>query len=179
MRIISGKYRKKTIFPPKNFKARPTTDVAKESLFNIIENEYDIPDIKVLDLFGGTGSISYEFASRECKDITCVELNFNHYNFIKKTIVELNINDVIHITKANVFRYLKKCPHSFDLIFADPPYDINNIDTIPELVFSNNLLNANGTLIIEHSKNTNLSESINYIKTKRYGSVNFSFFKIS
>jgi 16S rRNA (guanine(966)-N(2))-methyltransferase RsmD len=177
MRIISGKFKKKIINPPKNFKARPTTDVAKESLFNIIENLYDIPNIKILDLFSGTGSISYEFASRECKDITCVELNFNHYKFIAKTLKELNLTDVVHITKANAFRYIEKCPHQFDLIFADPPYDIDGIETIPELVFKKNILKTNGTLIVEHSKNTDLSKSLNYVKTKKYGSVNFSFFE--
>ena len=178
MRIISGKFKRKAIFPPKNFKARPTTDVAKESLFNIIENDYNIDSIKVLDLFGGTGSISYEFASRGCNDITCVELNYKHYSFISKTTFELGINKEIQVTKANVFRYLEKCPHQFDFIFADPPYDLKGIETIPELVFSNNLLLPNGTLIVEHSENTNLSHLPFFTRTKKYGSVNFSFFEI-
>jgi len=177
MRIISGKFRKKTIKPPKNFKARPTTDMAKESLFNIIENEYDIENIKVLDLFGGTGSISFEFASRGCKDITCVEMNYNHYNFIKKTSVELDIKNDIHVTKANVFRYLSNCPHQYDFIFADPPYDLEGIETIPELVFTNNLLLPSGTLLVEHSNKTIFIKTPNFIRQKTYGSVNFSFFE--
>lgn len=177
MRIISGKFRKKAIFPPKNFKARPTTDVAKESLFNILENDYNFDSLKILDLFGGTGSISYEFASRGCNDITCVEINNNHYNFIKKTIHELDIQNEIHVTKANVFNYLPKCPHKFDLIFADPPYDLPKIESLPELVFNNNLLLPNSILIIEHSDKTQFSGTPNFIRQKTYGSVNFSFFE--
>ncbi|MDA3890515.1 MAG: 16S rRNA (guanine(966)-N(2))-methyltransferase RsmD [Salinivirgaceae bacterium] len=178
MRIISGKFKRKTIHPPKNFKARPTTDVAKESLFNMLENEYAIENLKILDLFGGTGSISYEFASRGCKDITCVEINFNHYNFIKKTIHELGIENDVHVTKANVFNYLPKCPHKFDLIFADPPYDLKNIESIPELVFKYNLLLPESTLIVEHSDKTLFSNSEHFTRKKTYGSVNFSFFEI-
>lgn len=178
MRIISGKFKKKAIYPPKNFKARPTTDVAKEGLFNIIENNYDIELLKVLDLFGGTGSISYEFASRGCNDITCVELNYKHYSFIIKTTKELNLEKEIHVTKANAFRYLEKCPHKFNLIFADPPYDIKGIETIPELVFNNDLLLPNGTLIVEHSEHTSLNDLPFFTRIKKYGSVNFSFFEI-
>ncbi len=176
MRIISGKFKKKAIHPPKNFRARPTTDVAKESLFNIIENEYDIEELKVLDLFGGTGSISYEFVSRGCNDITCVEINFKHYSFIKQTTFDLGIQNEVHVTKANVFRYLTHCPHKFNLIFADPPYDLKGIDTIPELVFNNELLLPNGTLIVEHSNKTLFSKSPYFTRQKNYGSVNFSFF---
>lgn len=178
MRIISGKFKRKAIYPPKNFKARPTTDVAKESLFNIIENDYDIDELKVLDLFSGTGSISYEFASRGCEDITCVELNHKHYSFIVKTVNELGLKDDIHVAKANAFRYLEKCPHKFNFIFADPPYDLKGIETIPELVFKNELLLPNGTLIVEHSENTNFTDSQFFTRTKKYGSVNFSFFEI-
>ena len=178
MRIISGKFKKKAIHPPKNFKARPTTDVAKESLFNIIENDYYIESLKVLDLFGGTGSISYEFASRGCNDITCVELNFKHYSFIKKTIIDLGIQNEVHVTKANVFRYLDHCPHKFNLIFADPPYDLKGIEAIPEQVFNNQLLLPKGTLIVEHSNKTLFSGSPYFIRQKNYGSVNFSFFEI-
>jgi len=177
MRIISGKFKKKSIYPPKNFNARPTTDVAKESLFNILENEFEIENLKVLDLFGGTGSISYEFASRGCKDITCVEINFNHYNFIKKTIHELGVQNEVHVTKANVFNYLPKCPHKYDLIFADPPYELENIETIPDLIFKYQLLLPNSTLIVEHSDKTLFSKSPLFTRQKTYGSVNFSFFE--
>jgi len=177
MRIISGKFKKKSIIPPKNFKARPTTDMAKESFFNIIENEFDIETLKVLDLFSGTGGISYEFLSRGCPDITCVEINFLHYSFIKKTIIELDSKDKAHVVKANAFRYLEKCPHQFNLIFADPPYNIKGIETIPNLVFDNNLLLPNGLLIVEHSANTVFTGNKYLRNQKKYGSVNFSFFE--
>jgi 16S rRNA (guanine(966)-N(2))-methyltransferase RsmD len=177
MRIISGKFKKKAIYPPKNFSARPTTDVAKESLFNILDNEFAIENLKILDLFGGTGSISYEFASRGCTDITCVEINTNHYNFIKKTVHELGVHNEVHVTKANVFNYLPKCPHKYDLIFADPPYELENIETLPELIFKYQLLLPESTLIIEHSNKTLFSKSPYFSRQKTYGSVNFSFFE--
>lgn len=177
MRIISGKFRRKSIFPPKNFRARPTTDMAKESLFNIIENEYEISNLKVLDLFGGTGSISYEFASRGCTDITCVELNYNHFNFIKKTMFDLKIENEMKVVKGNAFNFLKNYSTKYDLIFADPPYDLPNIEQIPEVVFQNNLLNNEGILIVEHSEKTVFSKSERFTRLKSYGSVNFSFFE--
>ncbi|HAZ01458.1 MAG TPA: 16S rRNA (guanine(966)-N(2))-methyltransferase RsmD [Marinilabiliales bacterium] len=177
MRIISGKYRKKNIVPPKNFRARPTTDMAKESLFNIIENEFEVESLKVLDLFGGTGSISYEFASRGCNDVTCVELNFNHYSFIKKMIGELKMDSQIQLIKANVFSYLSKCGSTFDLIFADPPYDLEGIETLPDLIFKHNLLTPEGVFILEHSKNKSFEIHTHFHLQKNYGSVNFSFFR--
>ncbi len=177
MRIISGKFRKKAIHPPKNFRARPTTDVAKESLFNIIENNFEIDEINVLDLFSGTGSISYEFASRECPDIISVELNYHHFNFIRKTCQELDITDQILAVKTNTFVYLKSCGRTFDLIFADPPYDLDNIDKIPAMVFEKDLLKPEGWLIVEHSDSTDLSAHPHFWMHKRYGKVNFSFFR--
>jgi len=177
MRIIGGKFKKKAIRPPKNFKARPTTDMAKESLFNILENEYEIKNLKILDLFGGTGSISYEFASRGVNDITCVELNYNHHNFIKKTVNELRIKNEITVIKADAFRFLNKCDQQFDLIFADPPYDLRGIENIPELVFKNELLLPESLLIVEHSDKTFYTSNEYFTRQKTYGSVNFSFFE--
>lgn len=177
MRIISGKFKKKAIIPPKNFKARPTTDMAKESLFNILENEYDFENLKILDLFGGTGSISYEFASRGVTDITCIELNYNHYSFIKKNSIALNIQNELKVIKTDVFRYIRNCNEKYDLIFADPPYDLKNIDTIPDLIFNNNLLLPNSILIVEHSDKTLFAKHPNFVRQKSYGSVNFSFFE--
>ncbi|MFA6403844.1 MAG: RsmD family RNA methyltransferase [Salinivirgaceae bacterium] len=176
MRIISGKFRKKMIFPPKNFTARPTTDMAKESLFNIIENQFDIDSIEVLDLFGGTGSISYEFASRECPSVTCVELNYNHYSFIKKTVEELKIGNQITVMRANTFGYIQSCKRQFNLIFADPPYDLKGIETIPDAIFENNLLTEDGVFILEHSKGNQFDDHPFFRSQKNYGSVNFSFF---
>ncbi len=177
MRIISGKFRRKQINPPKNFRARPTTDIAKESLFNVIENNFSIDEISVLDLFSGTGSISFEFASRECADITSIELNYHHFSFIKKTIDELNIANQIQAVKTNTFVYLKTCKRKFDIIFADPPYDLEGIEKIPEMVFGKELINSDGWLIVEHSEGTNLSNHPNFWMQKKYGKVNFSFFK--
>lgn len=178
MRIISGKYRRKTIKPPKNFKARPTTDMAKESLFNMLENEFDFESLKVLDLFAGTGGISYEFASRYCQDITCVELSYHHFSFIKKTINELDMAKEITAIKSNVFVFLRKHGIKYDIIFADPPYDLKDIESIPEIIFKNGNLNEDGVLIVEHSSNTSFTTNPYCYMHKNYGSVNFSFFRI-
>lgn len=178
MRIISGKFRRKSIFPPKNFKARPTTDVAKESLFNILENLVEIEDLEVLDLFSGTGGISYEFASRGCKHITSVELNYQHFSFIKKTIAELGLENEIKAIKSNAFVFIQRIKEQYDLIFADPPYDLKNLETIPNEIFENKLLKKDGLLILEHSEQNNFSSHPNFTNHKKYGSVNFSFFEI-
>ncbi len=179
MRIINGKFRRKSIFPPKNFKVRPTTDAAKESLFNVIENYYDIDDLKVLDLFSGTGSISYEFASRGCEDITCIELNYQHFNFINKTIKELELNNYMKAIKSNAFIYISRIKdQQYDIIFADPPYNLKGLETIPEEIFKNNLLKTDGMLIFEHSAEFNFSNTQHFSFHKKYGSVNFSFFEI-
>lgn len=179
MRIISGKFRRKSIFPPKNFKARPTTDMAKESLFNMIENQYNIDELKVLDLFSGTGSISYEFASRGCPDITSVELNYHHYSFIQQTVKNLKIQNQIRVVKSNVFVFIKRINETFDLIFVDPPYDLKKLDTLPDEIFNNKLLNENGLLVLEHPENYNFNDNKYFTHHKNYGAVNFSFFEIS
>jgi 16S rRNA (guanine966-N2)-methyltransferase len=179
MRIISGKYRKKTINPPRNFRARPTTDMAKESLFNIIENNADIEPLKVLDLFSGTGSITYEFASRGCSDITCVELNHVHFSFIKKTIFDLGFEKEVKVMRSDVFKYLNYCNEKFDLIFADPPYSLPNLATIPGIILSKKLLKQDGMLIVEHSVANQFEKEPGFYQHKNYGAVNFSFFKLN
>jgi len=178
MRIISGKYRKETINPPANFRARPTTDMAKESLFNILENNIDIESSKVLDLFSGTGSITYEFASRGCLDVTSIELNFVHYSFIKETISELKFNNEVKIFRSDAFKFLMHTDQQFDLIFADPPYNLINLTTIPGIVFSRGLLKPDGILILEHSVANQFENEPGFYQHKKYGSVNFSFFKL-
>lgn len=177
MRIISGKFRKKNIIPPKNFKARPTTDMAKESLFNILENTYEFEALKILDLFSGTGSISYEFASRGCLDITSVELNFKHYAFVKKTVENLGIQEQVKVIRKDAFVFIKKTNKDYDLIFADPPYDLENLQNIPKKIFENNLLKSGGILVFEHSDKFDFRKNPYFSFNKKYGSVNFSFFE--
>jgi 16S rRNA (guanine966-N2)-methyltransferase len=175
MRIISGKYKGKVIKVPANLDLRPTTDFAKEGLFNMLENSVFIADISVLDLFSGTGYISYEFASRGCEKIISVEQNIKCVRFIKSVSDDLNLN--ITTVKSDVFDFLKKCNLKFDLIFADPPFELENINEIHQLVFEKQLLNENGLLIIEHGAKTHLEALQGYQKSRKYGNVNFSFFK--
>ena len=176
MRIVSGILRGRIIQPPKNLRARPTTDFAKENLFNVIESHRDVEGADVLDLFAGTGSISYEFASRGAASVVSVEINAVHYDFIRRTARNFGL-DRIHPVKANAFLYLKSCPKQFDLIFADPPYDIVGSDTIPETVFGRRLLKPGGWLILEHPKSLDVSGYPGFAESRSYGSVHFSIFK--
>lgn len=177
MRIVGGKYRGRHFTPGKKFNARPTTDMAKESLFNILQNTIDFEDIKVLDLFAGTGSISFEFASRGCTDITAVEINYGHVSFIKETIELLKENS-IRVVKTNAFVFAEHFKEQYDLIFADPPYDMRNFSEVPDLVFRNNLLKEGGLFILEHSGQYDFSKLPQFKELRKYGSVHFSFFKI-
>ncbi len=174
MRIISGINKGRQIIPPKGLKARPTTDFAKESLFNILNNKIDFESISVLDIFSGTGSISYEFASRGAKSVISVEINSKQVSFIRNEAKKLDMN--IKVVQANAFYYLKKTKLNFDIIFCDPPYDIKGIDQIPDIVFNNNVLLPEGILILEHSKNYNFSDYTYFKELRQYGSVHFSFF---
>lgn len=177
MRIISGKYKGRRFNPPKSFKARPTTDFAKENLFNVLNNEIDWEDTTALDLFGGTGGISFELVSRECPRVVCVEKNFNHTSFIEKTKVELKIASEMILLKMDVFSYLEHCKEQFDLIFADPPYDMKNFTEVPRLVFEKDLIKAGGIFILEHSKEYDFSDLPLFENKRVYGSVNFSIFR--
>ncbi len=176
MRIISGKYKGRRITAPKNLPIRPTTDLAKESLFNILNNYYHFSDVKVLDLFAGSGSISYEFGSRGSEDITSVDSDFGCIKFIKQTsdIFDFGINALKH----DVFSFLEKNKSEYDIIFADPPYNFSQeqFESIPKLIFENQLLAEEGMLIIEHSPHTNLEEVMHFSHSKKYGSSIFSFF---
>jgi 16S rRNA (guanine(966)-N(2))-methyltransferase RsmD len=176
MRIVSGDFKGRIFNPPKNFKARPTTDIAKEGLFNILSNNFDFDEISVLDLFSGTGSISFEFASRGCKSIHLVEMASSHLEFIYKVKKDLGFNQITTI-RHDVFKFLKICKIQFDVIFADPPYELSGVDLIPQLVFERKLLKDNGWLIVEHSKKIDLSILPYYTETRNYGNVHFSFFK--
>lgn len=177
MRIISGTNKGKRLVAPKKLPVRPTTDMAKEALFNILNNTFQFSQLSILDLFSGTGNIAYEFASRGSKEITAVDANYDCVKFIKKTAQELDFN--ISTIKSDVFKFLEKAYVKADIIFADPPYDFEELEflKIPQIVFEKNLLNQNGQLIIEHSKHTNLSNFPNFIEARRYGGSVFSFFE--
>ncbi|MGB5244231.1 MAG: RsmD family RNA methyltransferase [Lutimonas sp.] len=176
MRIISGKYKGKRLNAPKNLPVRPTTDMAKEALFNILYNRYDFDEIIVCDLFAGTGNISFEFASRGTNKITSVDQNSGCIHYMNKIDKELNLN--LSVVKSEVFRYLDKTHQTFDVIFADPPYDLPQADfqKLVLTVFKKDLLNENGLLIVEHAKQTDLSLMPNFVQIKTYGSNCFSFF---
>ncbi|WP_272149357.1 RsmD family RNA methyltransferase [Tenacibaculum aiptasiae] len=177
MRIISGKYKSKRISAPKNLPVRPTTDMAKESLFNILNNLYYFENISVIDLFSGTGNISYEFASRGTETIYAVDANYGCIKFINQTSKELDLN--INTYKSDVYKFIEKTPLKSDVVFADPPYDFeaSQFLKIADLVFEKELLNEDGILIIEHSKHTDLTEHPKHSYDKRYGGNVFSFFE--
>lgn len=176
MRIISGAFKGKRIMAPKKLPSRPTTDMAKEGLFNILNNHYYFDDCIVLDLFSGTGNISYEFASRGSKQITAVDSNANCIKFIEKTAIELNFD--IDPIKSDVFKYLERTKVKADIIFADPPYAMarEDFEKIVNLVFQKELLLEDGKLIIEHSVHTDLSNLKHFTKKRKYGGSVFSFF---
>ncbi|MCF7569109.1 RsmD family RNA methyltransferase [Sabulilitoribacter arenilitoris] len=177
MRIISGKYKSRKIVAPKNLPVRPTTDMAKESLFNILNNYFYFDEISVLDLFAGTGNISYEFASRGTEQITSVDQDFGCIKFINQTAEKFDMT--INTIKSDVFKFLEKASIQSHVIFADPPYVFTEdlFVKIPELVFKNSLLLEGGMLIIEHSKHTNLSSLTHFSYSKSYGGNMFSFFQ--
>ena len=176
MRIISGTHGGRVINPPKNLRARPTTDFAKENLFNVLGNMVDFEELDVLDLFAGTGSISYEFASRGVRSVTSGEINAVHYNFIRATANSFAMNN-IHPVKANVFLYVKSCAKQFDMIFSDAPYDLEGSEQVIDAVFENNLLKDDGIFIFEHSKSKDFSSHPNFLRLRSYGSVQFSIFQ--
>lgn len=175
MRIINGTHRGKVIHVPRGLPVRPTTDFAKEGLFNILNNKIDYTECKFLDLFSGTGHISLEMASRGSVDLTAVDKNAKCVGFLKNISAELGFK--INTIKSDVFDFLKNSKQSYDLIFADPPYDLEIIPEISELVFANNLLTQGGLLIIEHGPKTNLESYQNFTRHKKYGNVNFAFFE--
>jgi 16S rRNA (guanine966-N2)-methyltransferase len=177
MRIISGIYKSRKIVAPKNLPVRPTTDMAKESLFNILNNQFYFDEIVVVDLFAGTGNISYEFASRGTKQITCVDQDFGCIKFINQTAKAFEMP--IQTIKSDVFSFLEKSSQQANIIFADPPYSLPDevFAKIPALVFDNNLLLEGGLLIVEHSKHTDLSKLNHFNYSKSYGGNMFSFFE--
>lgn len=177
MRIISGKYKGRRISPPKNLPVRPTTDMSKEALFNVLNNHFNFSELKILELFAGTGSISYEFASRGSAPILCVDGDMGCVNFIKKTAKEFDFD--ITALKSDVFKFLEKHTGNYDIIFADPPYGMEQkeFEKIVELIFENELLDEEGMLVVEHSKYTKLDQMSNFSFQKSYGGSVFSFFE--
>ena len=175
MRIVGGKYKGRVFNPDKRFTARPTTDIAKEALFNILANRYNFEEMKILDLFSGTGSIGYEFLSREASEVTLVDKDPHHIRFIRKTIDQLKADNA-RVVQDDIFRFLKNCPFSFDLVFADPPFDFPFLKEVPPAVFESGILTDNGTFIMEHFKGIDLSKMPHFSELRKYGKVNFSFF---
>lgn len=176
MRIITGKYKGRHFDIPRTFKARPTTDFAKENIFNVINGYIDWENTTALDLFSGTGSISLELLSRGCKQVVSVEKDRDHARFISQCMEKIGAEEHILI-KGDVFRFLKSCHQKFDLIFADPPYALPELPTIPDLIFQHDLLKEDGLLVFEHGKNNDFSSNPHFIEHRSYGSVNFSLFK--
>ena len=175
MRIITGQYKGRHFDIPRSFKARPTTDFAKENIFNVLNAYIDFEDAMALDLFSGTGSISLELLSRGCKNVVSVEADRDHYAFIKQCLAKLGTDRCITI-RGDVFRYLKTCHQQFDFIFADPPYALKQLKEIPDIVLSGNLLTDDGIFVFEHGKDYDFSSHPYFVEHRSYGSVNFSLF---
>jgi len=177
MRIVSGFLGGRRIIPPSKMPyTRPTTDIAKEGLFNILQNHLDFEEIKTLDLFGGTGSISYELASRGANDLTIVEKDQQMFSFIKKTAEALQLKN-FKVVKSDVFRFIEQCPEKFDFIFAGPPYALQNIDDLPKRVFEKQLLNDNGWFVLEHTPRNNYENFSHFKSSRNYGTTVFSIFE--
>lgn len=175
MRIIGGKLKGKTILPPMGYKARPTTDFAREGLFNILNNEYEFEGLQVLDLFGGTGAIAYEFASRGASRVYCVEMARENASFIKTEAKRLGLDNVTMV-RDNVFDFLPICHEKFDIIFADPPYALDALETIPDQVLSQDILHPDCYFILEHGDEHSFKDHPCFVKERCYGRVHFSFF---
>jgi 16S rRNA (guanine(966)-N(2))-methyltransferase RsmD len=176
MRIVGGTFSGRRFSPPTSTPARPTTEVAKEGLFNILNNMLDIEDAKCCDIFGGTGSITYELISRGAAHSTLIERDHGNISFIKKTAATLGILDKMHIIKGDVFQFMKKSTEQYDFIFAGPPYALENIDDIPMLVFEKNMLAEDGIFVLEHTPRNDYQNHPNFKRMKNYGTTVFSFF---
>ncbi len=176
MRIISGTLKGRRLMPPKNITARPTTDFAKESLFNLLQNRMDFEGIDMLDLFAGTGGIGLECVSRGAREVTAVELAHTQQNFIISACKQLGIKN-LSVIRGDVFKYINACHIQYDLVFADPPYALETLPTLPDLVFGKELLKEDGLLVLEHGKDYDFSSHPHFVEHRNYGSVNFSFFQ--
>lgn len=177
MRVITGKYKGRHFDVPRTFKARPTTDFAKENLFNVLKGYIDFDEEPTaLDLFSGTGSITLELLSRGCSRVVSVEADSLHYSFICGFVEKLQDLNAFPV-RANVFRFLSKCHEQFDFIFADPPYALPQLEQLPDIILSHQLLREDGLFVLEHGKTQDFSNHPRFVDHRAYGSVNFSFFK--
>ena len=177
MRIIRGKYGRRRFDVPTNITARPTTDFARENIFNVLENYVDFEGLSALDLCAGTGAITFEFLSRECADVTAVEKSATQYNFIRKVAQQLNVQN-LNLVKGDALRFIDTCIKKFDVIFADPPYDMPDFASVPERVLSSQMLRPGTVFVIEHNKHHDFSSLPGFREHRAYGSVNFSIFVI-
>ena len=178
MRIITGKYKGRHFEIPRSFKARPTTDFAKENIFNVLNGYIDFEDATALDLFSGTGSITLELLSRGCSQVISVELDRDHHRFIQECLKKLSTDHTVIPIRGDVFRFIKSCHQQFDFIFADPPYALKELPQIPDLIFEKNLLKPEGIFVFEHGKDYDFSQHPHFVEHRSYGSVNFSLFKV-
>ena len=176
MRIITGKYKGRHFDIPRSFKARPTTDFAKENIFNVLNGYLDLEGAQALDLFAGTGSISLELLSRGCSHVVSVELDRDHHRFIADCLKRLGTTDCVPL-RGDVFRFLKTCRQQYDLIFADPPYALPELPRLPDLVFERQLLKDGGIFVFEHGKDHDFAQHPHFVEHRAYGSVNFSLFR--
>ena len=184
MRIITGKYKGRHFDIPRSFKARPTTDFAKENIFNVLVQYVDFEDAQALDLFSGTGSITLELLSRGCQQVVSVELDRDHHRFICDCLAKLRGEkpeargeSAVLPIRGDVFRFVKSCKQQFDFIFADPPYALRELPTLPDLIFERQLLKDDGIFVLEHGKDNDFSQHPHFVEHRAYGSVNFSIFK--
>ena len=177
MRIIRGKYGRRRFDVPQNISARPTTDFARENIFNVLENIVEFDGCTALDLFAGTGAISFEFLSRGCSKVTCVEKSATQYNFIRRVRDMLNERNLTMV-KGDVFRFVEQTTQKFDIIFADHPYDLPDFAKVPELILNSQMLYPDSIVIVEHSKAYDFSALPHFSQHRTYGSVNFSIFRM-
>ena len=176
MRIVGGTFGGRRFSPPTRIPARPTTELAKEGLFNMLQNSIELEGIRTLEIFGGTGSISYELASHGAADLTIVERDAVSIEFIKKTAKELEIEDRLHIIRADVFKFIKQCTDAYHFIFADPPYELLNMDELPQLIFERHMLLPGGTFVLEHTTRNDYQRHPRFQRAKNYGTTVFTFF---
>lgn len=175
MRIIAGSLRGRRLEPPQNLPVRPTTDMARESLFNILNNYVDYEECAVMDLFAGTGAVSFEFVSRGAREVTAIDINAQCIDFIKRSAERMNVGN-LHAVRADVFDLLKRANRRFDIVFADPPYALEILPTLPDMIFDRGVLTDDGIFVLEHPREFSFEEHPHFWQHRAYGKVNFTFF---